>query len=296
VHLNIALHLSDTKASYMARRPSQQQNQMEKLNLSDGTTMDMARVSSVDDKTWQMAKKYLEANPSIAKGLQNVSKDADAIRSWLQTQFMDEYYLSQLGKEGKVKNRLKGLGNDRELKPVLEMMKIKMKTEGQEAAYKWALATCEDKELMKKISHKMGGTPPEIENAMKKLDLKSLTLHEACKKGDMAGAMKHMENVSVDVKDDKGITPLGYAIGADKPKIVELLLKNRANLHSVDNADNTALHFAAGYGRVELVELLLRAKANVNKANTQNQTPLAVATLNKQQVVCQILAAHGARA
>jgi hypothetical protein len=293
VHFITAFILSNTKASQMAPRPSQQtQAQTEQLNLSDGTTMDVARVNSVDEKIWCKAKKYLESNPSIAKGLQSVSKDADAIRSWLQTQFMDEYYLSQGKKEGKAKNRLKALQKDPELRPVLEMMKDKMKMEGVGAA----LAVSDDKELMRKISHKMGGVPPEIENAMRKLDLKSLTLHEACKKGDMAGAMAQMANTSVDAKDQKGITPLAYAIGANKPQIVQLLIKNRANLHCVDNGDNTGLHYAAGYGHVELVELLLKAKANVNKANTQNQTPLAVATLNRQQRVCEILAQHGAQA
>jgi hypothetical protein len=264
--------------------------QMEKLNLSDGTTMDLAR-PGVDDNTWWQVKKYLENNPAIAKGLQNVSKDADAIRSWLQTQVMDQHYINQATKEGKVKQRLQGLEKDPELRPVLAKLKETMKKDGLEAA----LAACGDKELMKKISYKMGGTPPEIHHAMKKLDEASLTLHEACKKGDMAAVKTHMAHDSVDAQDHNGITPLGYAIGANKPKIIQLLLKNNANQDCVDKGGNSGLHYAAGYGRIELMELLLKAKANVSRYNGQGQTPLAVATLNRQQHACEILAQHGAR-
>ena len=62
-------------------------------------------------------------------------------------------------------------------------------------------------------------------------------------------------------EDHKGITPLGYAIGANRIAVVKLLLDNRANPYAVDSSGNSGLHYAAGYGRKELLEYLLKAGA-----------------------------------
>jgi len=55
-------------------------------------------------------------------------------------------------------------------------------------------------------------------------------------------------------QDYKGITPLGYAIGANRIAVVKLLLDSRANPYAVDSSGNSGLHYAAGYGRKELLE------------------------------------------
>ena len=57
-------------------------------------------------------------------------------------------------------------------------------------------------------------------------------------------------------QDYKGITPLGYAIGANRIAVVKLLLDSRANPYAVDSSGNSGLHYAAGYGRRELLEWL----------------------------------------
>merc|ERR1719434_495373 len=124
----------------------------------------------------------------------------------------------------------------------------------------------------------MGGLPQELESTLKKIDETPLTLHEAAKNGDL-----------------KGITPLGYAIGANRIAVVKLLLDNRANPFAVDASGNSGLHYAAGYGRKELVEYLLKVGASVSQANSQGQTPLAVATTNRQEAVLEVLRAHGAK-
>jgi hypothetical protein len=264
--------------------------QTDTLNLTDGTKMDLTRLPEIDDNTWSEVRAYLERNPVIAKNLQSVAKDADAIRSWLQTQAIAEHYNKELGKEdGGMQAKMKALEQDPELAPMLE----KIKTEGLEAALK----ACGDDELMVKISQKMGGIPPELVNVLKKLDETSLTVHEACKKGDVNAVKVYLtKKRPVDDKDPGGITGLGFAIGADKPEVVKLLIESHANPHVVDSKDNSGLHYAAGYGRVELVQFLLAGKANVNKANGDGQTPLAVATHNNQRTTMQILQQHGARA
>ena len=58
----------------------------ETLNVSDGTTMQIARLPDIDDATWAEVKDYVEKNPETAKALQNFAKNPEAMRGWLQTQ------------------------------------------------------------------------------------------------------------------------------------------------------------------------------------------------------------------
>merc|ERR1719476_1054768 len=139
----------------------------------------------------------------------------------------------------------------------------------------------------------MGGVPSELESALKKLDETALTFHDACKMGDLKAVQQCIEKKqSLDAQDQKGITPLGYAIGANRIAIVKCLLDQRANPYSVDSTGNSGLHYAAGYGRKELVEYLLKLGTNVNQSNAKGETPLAAATINKHSDVIQILKAH----
>ena len=97
------------------------------------------------------------------------------------------------------------------------------------------------------------------------------------------------------LEDIKGITALGYAIGANRIAVVKLLLDSRANPYAVDSSGNSGLHYAAGYGRKELLEYLLKVGANVNQPNAEGLTPLAAATQNRQEATMQVLKAHGAQ-
>merc|ERR1719440_134261 len=135
---------------------------------------------------------------------------------------------------------------------------------------------------MLKVSQKMGGLPQELKPALEKIEQTPLNLHEAAKNGDLKAVNEYLNKKQpLDSQDHKGITPLGYAIGANRIAVVKLLLDKRANPYSVDSSGNSGLHYAAGYGRKELLEYLLKIGVNVNQANAKGQTPLAVATVNK---------------
>merc|ERR1719215_834147 len=152
----------------------------------------------------------------------------------------------------------------------------------------------QDEELMLKISRKMGGLPSELQPVLKKIDETALTIHEAAKNGDMKAVQDFLEKKKpLDVQDQKGITPLGYAIGGNRIAVVKLLLDSRANPYAVDSQGNSGLHYAAGYGRKELVEYLVKTGVNVNQVNSQGQTPLAVATQNKHAEVMALVQARG---
>lgn len=257
--------------------------------LSDGTTMELARVPGVDDATWNEVKAYLESNPEAAKKLQKTAKDPEAVRSWLQTQAIADHYSSKLaGGDTAVQEQLKSLESDPELASMFE----DIKKNGLEAIIKYQ----KDEELMLKISQKMGGLPSEMQAALKKIEESPLTFHEACKMGNLKAVQECIEKKqSLDTQDSKGITALGYAVGANRIAVVKQLLDARANPHSVDASGNSAMHYAAGYGRKELLEYLLKIGVNVNQSNAKGQTPLSVATINKHTPTIEILKAAGAR-
>eukprot|EP00933_Yihiella_yeosuensis_P032742 TRINITY_DN2637_c0_g1_i3.p1 TRINITY_DN2637_c0_g1~~TRINITY_DN2637_c0_g1_i3.p1 ORF type:complete len:267 (-),score=76.76 TRINITY_DN2637_c0_g1_i3:105-905(-) len=260
----------------------------ETLNISDGTTMQIARLPDIDDATWAEVKSYVESNPDTAKSLEKFAKNPDAIRGWLQTQAIAEHYNTKLANgDAPVQERVKALELDPELASVFE----DIKKNGLEAAMKYY----QDEALMLKISQKMGGLPSELEPTLQKIQETSLSLHEAAKNGDLKAVQEYLaKKKPLDAQDHKGITPLGYAIGANRIAVVKLLLDNRANPYAVDSSGNSGLHYAAGYGRKELTEFLLKVGTSVSQANAQGQTPMEVATINKHDAIMQLLKAKGA--
>jgi hypothetical protein len=266
------------------------QPQSETLNISDGSTMQIARVPDVDDATWAEVKTFVEGNPEMAQSMQAFAKDPENMRGWLETQAIAEHFNTKLtNKDSGMEQRMKAMETDPELAAVFE----DIKKNGMEAAMKHM----QDEELMLKFSRKMGGLPAELQPVLKKLQETSLTLHEAAKNGDTKAVQQFMEkpDKKPDVQDGKGITALGYAIGANRIAVVKMLLDNRANPNAVDSKGNSGLHYASGYGRKELVEYLLKLGVSVNQTNSDGQTPLAVATMNRQQVIMQALTGHGAK-
>jgi len=260
----------------------------ESLNLSDGSTMDLARVPGVDDATWAEVKTYLEGNPDMARNLQKFAKNPEAMRGWLQTQAIAEHYHTQLeAGDAPVQERVKALEQDPELASVFE----DIKKNGMQAMMKYY----QDEDLMLKISQKMGGLPQELQATMQKIVDAPLNIHEAAKSGDLKAMNEYLgKQQPLDAQDAKGITPLGYAIGANRIAGVKLLLDNRANLFAVDATGNSGLHYASGYGRRELVEYLMKTGASVNQTNSQGQTPMSVATMNKHTAVIELLKSKGA--
>lgn len=261
----------------------------EVLNISDGSTMEISRMQGIDDATWSEVKAYVEGNPDTAKALQSFAKNPEAMRGWLQTQAIAEHYNTKLASgDSPVKDQVVALEKDAELTAIFE----DIKKNGLEAAMKYY----QDEELMIKISQKMGGVPSELQPVLQKIDDTPLTLHEAAKNGDLKSVQEFLNKKKpLDGQDHKGITALGYAIGANRIAVVKLLLDNRANPYAVDSSGNSGCHYAAGYGRKELLEYLLKVGANVNQPNAQGATPLNVATQNRQEATIQILKAHGAQ-
>eukprot|EP00933_Yihiella_yeosuensis_P019629 TRINITY_DN15862_c2_g1_i1.p1 TRINITY_DN15862_c2_g1~~TRINITY_DN15862_c2_g1_i1.p1 ORF type:complete len:164 (-),score=26.14 TRINITY_DN15862_c2_g1_i1:69-536(-) len=154
---------------------------------------------------------------------------------------------------------------------------------------------------MSKISDKMGGVPREVRQRLEEIRKTPITLQETCKNGDLKAIEAYLAETEhcprmrdLDAKDQRGVSCLGYAVGANRISIAKRLVEAGADPSTVDNAGNSSLHYASGYGRQEMLEYLLTLGINVNQRNKRGETALDVAEKNKQTKSVDMLKRHSA--
>lgn len=101
----------------------------------------------------------------------------------------------------------------------------------------------------------------------------------------------------VNVKDNTGKTPLHIAVIKERYEVVELLLKNGANVNCAYpkyGINYTPLHFAVEKGNIEIVNLLLSNGALVDAKTVTSETPLHIATEKGHLAIVETLLKHGA--
>lgn len=262
---------------------------MESFQLCDGTSFQLARLPEVDDDTWRDVKAYLVKNPKLAKSLHMISEDPQRVRGWLHTQAIAEHYHSrQRCSDERLETRAKVVESDPELAPAFE----DIKRNGMSAALKYY----RKENFLLLVNNKLGGQGRDsaVDVASNASSGTEMSLHDACKRGDAKAVREYLSmKEPIDTQDHVGVTPLGYAIGANRITLVKLLMSSRANPYSVDSSGNGGVHYAAGYGRTELLEYLLECGVSALMPNSKGQTAMQIATMNKQGVVIDILKKYG---
>jgi hypothetical protein len=273
---------------------------VDKVVFKSGAEVNLNRADGIPDGAWNDLKQFIQENenvvtknpdvvkfmcenPDQVKMLRDFASNSEAIKSFLTAQFIVQHFANNESEQEKAKL----LENDPELKPVFD----DVKANGPAALQKYY----SDEELMRKISAKMGG----IGQFQAQLDATAttpVTLHEAARNGKVEKVQEFLKNgVSVDQRDFKGVTALGYAVGHNHGAVAKVLLQAQASL-VVDSQDNTAFHYAAGYGREELLEILQEGRiVNLSPVNNQGMTPVGVAEQNKQLKCAEALRAKGGK-
>jgi len=263
--------------------------ELETLNLSDGTSLKLSRTPGMGLDEWKETKKYLEENPEEARRWESYSKDAKAVRQWSQQTALSEYYQTKISVGDELAtNRILGLERNPEFAHIYEDVKRGGMAAAQQHSY--------NEPLMLKVSRAVGGIPEDVKDALSKIQSDPLTLQEACKMGDRKALQDYLNAASspdLEAKDAKGVSCLGYAVGANRIAVVQLLLEKKADATQCDASGGSALHYAAAYGRKELLEFFLKGGLAVNAKTMQGQTPLALATKNKQKEAIELLKAKG---
>jgi ankyrin repeat protein len=122
-------------------------------------------------------------------------------------------------------------------------------------------------------------------------------LHQAAGRGH--GAIVRLllshSKAELNVKGQRGMTPLLLALSRGYAEVVKYLLEAGADVTLVDEAGNTALYQAVGRGHVEFVRLLLsRSKAELNVRGQHGMTPLLLALSRGHAEVAKYLLEAGA--
>ena len=81
----------------------------------------------------------------------------------------------------------------------------------------------------------------------------------------------------VDIRGDRGRTPLMYASRGGHDKVADILLKAHANIHIKDDEGACALHFAARGGHINVAKTFIENGVSINEKGEHDRTPLLYA-------------------
>ncbi|ORX57695.1 ankyrin [Piromyces finnis] len=92
---------------------------------------------------------------------------------------------------------------------------------------------------------------------------------------------------NIDGKDDRGATPLYYAIfNSNKVEIVKYLVEKGANINEIINDSNeTVIFWALRHDRYNAVKLLINHGVNINHKNSKNEIPLNMVLHKKNCII-----------
>lgn len=110
----------------------------------------------------------------------------------------------------------------------------------------------------------------------------------------LAVLLRH-KNCQIDSADKYVKTALFYAVEKGEQQVVDMLLKHPEGQKLVNKKaveDLTPLHVAAKNGFIKIVQHLLRNKADIISQTDEEQTPLHLAAAEGQTEVCRILLEH----
>ena len=103
------------------------------------------------------------------------------------------------------------------------------------------------------------------------------------------------DNDIVAYRSGQSSSPLHAAIKSGQTEIVELLVKEGADINAPGPFKMTPLHMAAKYNQAEIAEILLKGKADPNSTNSYGQTPLYIASKYGNAELVKLLLKHGAK-
>jgi len=172
-----------------------------------------------------------------------------------------------------------------------EKADLKLQDKDKKTALTWAIKNNQNliaKLLINKLIEKQ-----EVTELNKTQDAAgNTTLLWLIKTGEinMAAELIKIPRIDLDKQDNSHKdTALIYAAYKGYTDIVELLIKNRANLNIQDENGLTALMWAAGCGHIEIAKLLIEKGADLKKQDKDKRTALMLAVGNNRNLIAKLL-------
>ncbi|CAC5386963.1 unnamed protein product [Mytilus coruscus] len=120
---------------------------------------------------------------------------------------------------------------------------------------------------------------------------RSTVLHKVSSSGytDLLAYFVKNDMPGIDKQDIDGKTALYLAVLHRHQHIVEILLRQNADVHFEDNDGRSVIHIACNNGDFHMVELLLKHKAHKNRKDKHGLTPLHLASIRGDTEVVKLL-------
>ncbi|MFA6971612.1 MAG: ankyrin repeat domain-containing protein [Gallionella sp.] len=117
---------------------------------------------------------------------------------------------------------------------------------------------------------------------------------EAVEMGSRTAVALFIEAPSnLEIRDNRGWTPLMMAAFSGRDEIVSLLIQYKADVNALDLGGNSALHWAAFGGHISCAKQLIAHQARLNSCNNFGWTPLMQATARNHLEMVALLIASG---
>ncbi len=121
-------------------------------------------------------------------------------------------------------------------------------------------------------------------------------IHEAARDGQLWEVKRFLDiKINIESTWQQNYTPLLWAVQGGHQKIVEYLLKKRANINARNGGKFTPLNLALFGNKFEIAELLINNGANVDIPNHKNEGPLHHAVTREHLPSVQRLVSRGAK-
>ena len=102
--------------------------------------------------------------------------------------------------------------------------------------------------------------------------------------------LEYLESGDVNVKNERGMSLLHYAIVFDNLEIFDLLIENYININIQDARGETPVHYCIVNNKMGYLKNLIRHKADLSIKNADGQTPLFKACyLGREEMVYLLL-------
>jgi ankyrin repeat protein len=133
------------------------------------------------------------------------------------------------------------------------------------------------------ITHKIMGNLSLLKSPSKESSL--YWIHDASKKGDLRSLklLLSQENPSFDVPDDRGSTPIFYALEYNHRPVVDFLMKQKINLNHANIFGRTPIFAAVDSDNPELIDLIARNGGNLTILDGNNQSIIHHAILEQKE-------------
>tara|TARA_A200000159_G_C7134015_1_gene260159 strand:- start:23 stop:472 length:450 start_codon:yes stop_codon:yes gene_type:complete len=102
------------------------------------------------------------------------------------------------------------------------------------------------------------------------------------------------ENDLINIKDERGTTPLILACYNDRISMIEFLLEKGVDVNQKDLSGNSALMGACFKGFIETVKILIKHNVTIDSQNFTGSTALIYTAMFKQKAIYDLLIKCGA--